>query len=160
MPNSASAPASMCPVTAVQPMSGGNAPGIPSASVEVLPGPSSVLAALVASALPADSWRFAGFLPRKRGELRRLLEEPGPTLVAFESPRRVPATLAVPYKVFYVCLRLLGGRGHSGVCVCSELSEDGPRFMFVNFTVECGDKAHARGNGPKHQVVAVLRKLP
>jgi 16S rRNA (cytidine1402-2'-O)-methyltransferase len=63
--------------------------------VEVLPGPSAAIAALVASALPADSWRFAGFLPRKRGELRRLLSEPGGTLVAFESPRRVPATLAL-----------------------------------------------------------------
>ncbi|HYJ00133.1 MAG TPA: 16S rRNA (cytidine(1402)-2'-O)-methyltransferase [Thermoleophilaceae bacterium] len=62
-------------------------------SVEVLPGPSAALAALVASALPADRWRFAGFLPRKAGELARLLAEPGGTLVAFESPRRVPATL-------------------------------------------------------------------
>ena len=35
-------------------------------SVEVLPGPSAALAALVASALPSDVWRFAGFLPRKR----------------------------------------------------------------------------------------------
>jgi 16S rRNA (cytidine1402-2'-O)-methyltransferase len=32
--------------------------------VEVLPGPSAVLSALVASALPADAWRFVGFLPR------------------------------------------------------------------------------------------------
>ena len=64
-------------------------------AVEVLPGPSAVLAALVASALPADSWRFVGFLPRKRGELRRLFAEPGATLVAFESPRRVRATLEV-----------------------------------------------------------------
>src|SRR4051812_18157344 len=61
-------------------------------AVEVLPGPSAVLAALVASALPADRWRFTGFLPRKRGELRSVLSEPG-TLVAFESPKRVPATL-------------------------------------------------------------------
>lgn len=61
--------------------------------VEVLPGPSAVLAALVASALPMDRWRFAGFLPRKRAELRRVLAEPAGTLVAFESPRRVPATL-------------------------------------------------------------------
>jgi 16S rRNA (cytidine1402-2'-O)-methyltransferase len=37
--------------------------------VEVLPGPSAALAALVASALPADVWRFAGFLPRKQGAL-------------------------------------------------------------------------------------------
>ncbi len=68
------------------------AAGLP---VEVLPGPSAAIAALVASALPADSWRFAGFLPRKRGDLRRLFEAPGPTLVAFESPRRVPASLEV-----------------------------------------------------------------
>ena len=63
--------------------------------VEVLPGPSAALAALVASALPADRWRFAGFLPRKRGELSTLLGEAGGTLIAFESPRRVPATLAL-----------------------------------------------------------------
>ena len=63
--------------------------------VEVLPGPSAPIAALVASGLPADRWRFTGFLPRKKGELRAVLTEPGGTLVAFESPRRVPATLAV-----------------------------------------------------------------
>ena len=68
------------------------AAGLP---VEVLPGPSAAIAALVASALPADEWRFVGFLPRKRGELRRMFEERGPTLVAFESPRRVPASLEV-----------------------------------------------------------------
>jgi 16S rRNA (cytidine1402-2'-O)-methyltransferase len=65
-------------------------------AVEVLPGPSAALAALVASALPAERWRFAGFLPRKAGELRTLLassvEE---TLVAFESPKRIGASLAV-----------------------------------------------------------------
>ncbi|TML35310.1 MAG: 16S rRNA (cytidine(1402)-2'-O)-methyltransferase [Actinobacteria bacterium] len=64
-------------------------------AVEVLPGPSAALAALVASALPADRWRFVGFLPRRKGELRKVLGEPGGTLVAFESPRRVPATLRV-----------------------------------------------------------------
>jgi 16S rRNA (cytidine1402-2'-O)-methyltransferase len=63
--------------------------------VEVLPGPSAALAALVASALPADHWRFEGFLPRKKGELRSLLAEPGGTLVAFESPRRVASSLSV-----------------------------------------------------------------
>ena len=68
------------------------AAGLP---VEVLPGPSAAITALVASGLPADEWRFHGFLPRKKGELRRELAEPGGTLVAFESPRRVPATLAL-----------------------------------------------------------------
>jgi 16S rRNA (cytidine1402-2'-O)-methyltransferase len=63
-------------------------------AVEVLPGPSSAITALVASALPSDAWRFAGFLPRKRGALEAVLAAPE-TVVAFESPRRVGATLAV-----------------------------------------------------------------
>jgi 16S rRNA (cytidine1402-2'-O)-methyltransferase len=84
------------------------AAGLP---VEVLPGPSAAIAALVASALPTDRWRFAGFLPRKRGELRKLLSEPGGTLVAFESPRRVPATLKLlaeldPHREAAVCREL------------------------------------------------------
>ncbi|HLB20895.1 MAG TPA: 16S rRNA (cytidine(1402)-2'-O)-methyltransferase [Solirubrobacteraceae bacterium] len=61
--------------------------------VEVLPGPSAVTTALVASGLPAERWLFAGFLPRKRAELTRLLAHTGETLVAFESPRRLAATL-------------------------------------------------------------------
>jgi 16S rRNA (cytidine1402-2'-O)-methyltransferase len=79
--------------------------------VEVLPGPSAALAALVASALPPDRWRFAGFLPRRRAELRRVLEEGGGTLVAFESPRRVAAALALlaeidPERRVVVCREL------------------------------------------------------
>ena len=61
-------------------------------AVEVLPGPSAALTALVASGLPADRWRFRGFLPRKRAALDSALRAPE-TLVAFESPRRVAATL-------------------------------------------------------------------
>src|SRR5436190_15223280 len=84
------------------------AAGLP---VEVLPGPSAALAALVASALPSDRWRFAGFLPRKKGELRQVLAEPGGTLVAFESPRRLGATLGVlaeldPERPVAVCREL------------------------------------------------------
>ena len=61
--------------------------------IEVLPGPSAVITALVASALPADRWRFEGFLPRRAGELERILGSPE-TVVAFESPRRLPASLS------------------------------------------------------------------
>ena len=61
--------------------------------VEVLPGPSAVITALVASGLPADRWRFEGFLPRRGGELERVLSSPE-TVVAFESPRRLPASLS------------------------------------------------------------------
>ncbi len=62
--------------------------------VEVLPGPSAALTALVASALPADTWRFVGFLPRKAGELRAALAAIAETTVAFESPHRTAASLA------------------------------------------------------------------
>jgi 16S rRNA (cytidine1402-2'-O)-methyltransferase len=58
----------------------------------VLPGPSAVTTALVASGLPADRWRFEGFLPRRAGELERVLRS-SETVVAFESPRRLPASL-------------------------------------------------------------------
>jgi 16S rRNA (cytidine1402-2'-O)-methyltransferase len=68
------------------------AAGLP---VEVLPGPSAAITALVASGLPADEWVFHGFLPRKKGELRRVLDASSGTVVAFESPRRVPGTLAL-----------------------------------------------------------------
>ena len=61
--------------------------------VEVLPGPSAVTTALIASGLPADRWRFEGFLPRRAGELERVLGS-AETVVAFESPRRLPASLA------------------------------------------------------------------
>src|SRR5436190_5508568 len=61
--------------------------------VEVLPGPSAVTTALVASGLPADRWRFEGFLPRRAGELERVLRATE-TVVAFESPRRLPASLS------------------------------------------------------------------
>jgi 16S rRNA (cytidine1402-2'-O)-methyltransferase len=81
-------------------------------AVEVLPGPSAALAALVASALPADRWRFAGFLPRKRGELVSLFEAPE-TLVAFESPRRVASSLAV----------LAAADASRPVAVCRELTK-------------------------------------
>ena len=45
-------------------------------AVEVLPGPSAALSALVASALPAERWQFVGFLPRKRSELERVFAQP------------------------------------------------------------------------------------
>jgi 16S rRNA (cytidine1402-2'-O)-methyltransferase len=61
--------------------------------IEVLPGPSAVITALVASGLPANRWRFEGFLPRRAGELERVLHS-GETVVAFESPRRLPDSLA------------------------------------------------------------------
>jgi 16S rRNA (cytidine1402-2'-O)-methyltransferase len=78
--------------------------------VEVLPGPSAALSALVASALPSERWRFVGFLPRKRAELERVFQSPE-TLVGFESPRRLAASLEVlaaldPERPVAVCREL------------------------------------------------------
>jgi 16S rRNA (cytidine1402-2'-O)-methyltransferase len=61
--------------------------------VTVLPGPSVVPVALVVSGLPTDKWRFEGFLPRRAGEMERVLRATE-TVVAFESPRRVGESLA------------------------------------------------------------------
>jgi 16S rRNA (cytidine1402-2'-O)-methyltransferase len=64
-----------------------------SLEVTVLPGPSVVPVALVASGLPTDRWRFEGFLPRRAGEMERVLRSTE-TMIAFESPRRVGESLA------------------------------------------------------------------
>jgi 16S rRNA (cytidine1402-2'-O)-methyltransferase len=66
-------------------------------AVTTLPGPSAVTAAVAVSGLPVDRFCFEGFLPRKAGERARavaaLAAEPR-TLVFFEAPHRVAATLA------------------------------------------------------------------
>lgn len=65
--------------------------------VTSLPGPSAVTTALAVSGLPCDRFCFEGFLPRRPGERRRVLaalaDEPR-TLVLFEAPHRLAATLA------------------------------------------------------------------
>jgi len=69
--------------------------GIPLVPV---PGPSALLAALVASGLPAYPFAFWGFPPRKKGKLLHFLKSikgMGLTHVFFESPRRILSTLKV-----------------------------------------------------------------
>jgi 16S rRNA (cytidine1402-2'-O)-methyltransferase len=68
--------------------------GIP---VVPVPGPSAVITALVISGLPTDSFLFLGFLPRRKKERRQLLASIARerrTLVAFEAPHRLLASLA------------------------------------------------------------------
>ena len=81
-----------------------------------VPGPSAVLAALVASGLPAERFTFVGFLPRRAGERTRQLAELAPrpeTLVLFESPRRVGALL----------VELAAAFGERRACVARELTK-------------------------------------
>ena len=64
--------------------------------IEAIPGPSAILAALVASGLPPYPFTFAGFAPPKSGRRRRFWAEMGAlphTLVVFESPHRLLASL-------------------------------------------------------------------
>lgn len=61
-------------------------------TVTPVPGPSAALAALSASGLATDSFRFAGFLPSKSGQRQRLLREMtkvNETMVFYESPHRI-----------------------------------------------------------------------
>ncbi|MBN1334404.1 MAG: 16S rRNA (cytidine(1402)-2'-O)-methyltransferase [Deltaproteobacteria bacterium] len=65
--------------------------------VEVVPGPSAVTAALLASGLPAHAFTFRGFPPRKPGPRRRMLAAQAgsdTTLVLFEAPGRLGSLLA------------------------------------------------------------------
>ncbi|MEJ2049762.1 MAG: 16S rRNA (cytidine(1402)-2'-O)-methyltransferase [Calditrichota bacterium] len=60
-----------------------------------VPGPSAIIAALVASGLPTDRFVFEGFLPRKKGRktcLERLAKETG-TIIIYESPLRIQKTI-------------------------------------------------------------------
>jgi len=83
-------------------------------AVTVLPGPSAVETALVASGLASERYLFVGFLPRKASELTALwgeLAEWRWPVVAFESPQRLPATLrslatAAPDRDVAVCREL------------------------------------------------------
>lgn len=71
--------------------------------VEVIPGPSACVTALVASGIPCEHFYFEGFLPRKHGErvrrLSRLAAIPG-ALLFYESPHRVAASLEALAEVF------------------------------------------------------------
>jgi 16S rRNA (cytidine1402-2'-O)-methyltransferase len=71
--------------------------------VTALPGPSAVTTALAVSGLPTDRFVFEGFPPRRVGERRRRFAELAAerrTLVFFESPRRLAATLAELARAF------------------------------------------------------------
>jgi 16S rRNA (cytidine1402-2'-O)-methyltransferase len=63
-----------------------------------IPGPAAAISALVTAGLPTDSFVFEGFLPRKKGKLKKTLTELatlGRTVVFYESPYRVTATLKI-----------------------------------------------------------------
>jgi 16S rRNA (cytidine1402-2'-O)-methyltransferase len=115
--------------------------------VEVLPGPSSVLTALVASGLPAERWRFAGFLPRKQRDLERTLGESPETFVAFESPARLAATLDA----------LAALDPERPVAVCRELTKLHEEVRRGSATELA---AHYAQNAPRGEIVLVVGAAP
>jgi 16S rRNA (cytidine1402-2'-O)-methyltransferase len=116
--------------------------------VTVLPGPSAVETALVASGLVSERFAFVGFLPRKAGELAALLQEltswHGP-VVAFESPRRLPKTLR----------SLAESTPERQLAVCRELTK---RFEEV-VRGEAAELAERFAEPPKGEITLVLGPL-
>ncbi|HEX8157422.1 MAG TPA: 16S rRNA (cytidine(1402)-2'-O)-methyltransferase [Solirubrobacteraceae bacterium] len=115
-------------------------------AVEVLPGPSAALSALVASALPAERWHFVGYLPRKRGEFASLFRSPE-TIVAFESPNRVAASLSALAEI----------DAERPVAVCRELTKVHEEIVRGS----AGELAARYGEEPpRGEVVLVLGGAP
>jgi 16S rRNA (cytidine1402-2'-O)-methyltransferase len=117
--------------------------------VTVLPGPSAVETALVASGLAADRYSFVGFLPRRAAELSALWQELRALawpVVAFESPRRLPATLR-SLAAFAPARRL---------AVCRELTK---QFEQIDRGT-AGELVERYPEAPRGEVTLVLAPLP
>ena len=114
-------------------------------AVTVLPGPSAVETALVASGLAAERYQFVGFLPRGATALRALWDELGRwphAVVAFESPQRLPATLRA----------LADADPERPIAVCRELTK---KFEEV-VRGTAGEVAERFGTPPKGEITLVL----
>lgn len=113
--------------------------------VVVLPGPSAIETALVASGLVGERYLFLGYLPRARAGLARLWDEARAwtwPAVAFESPKRLPASLA----------SLAEAQPERPVAVCRELTK---RFEEV-VRGSAGELAERFAEAPKGEVTLVL----
>ena len=109
--------------------------------VEVVPGPSAVTCALVASGLASEHFFFEGFLPRRPGAQRARLEElaavPG-AIVVYESPRRVAETLANVAEV-------MSGRRVALVRELTKLHEEVVRGEAAELAAEVAARGEVRG---------------
>jgi 16S rRNA (cytidine1402-2'-O)-methyltransferase len=115
--------------------------------VTVLPGACAPIAALVLSALPADHFFFAGFLPAKQQARRRMLEtlKPVPaTLLFLESPARLAASLADMAAV-------LGDRPAAVARELTKLFEEVKRAPLKTLAA-----SYAAGTPPKGEIVVVV----
>jgi 16S rRNA (cytidine1402-2'-O)-methyltransferase len=120
--------------------------GVP---VTVLPGASSVETALVASGFVGERYQFLGYLPRGQAALGALWDElrswPWPA-VAFESPRRLPRTLA----------SLAGALPQRPVAVCRELTKQFEEVVRGS----AAELAGRFGEPPRGEITLVLGPFP
>ncbi|HWP34726.1 MAG TPA: 16S rRNA (cytidine(1402)-2'-O)-methyltransferase, partial [Thermodesulfobacteriota bacterium] len=121
--------------------------------VTVLPGPSAVETALVASGLGGGPYEFVGYLPRREAELRAAAAELAArphALVAFESPNRLPASLralaeAMPERRAAVCRELTKRYEEVVRDTLAGLAERFARPPRGEVTLVLGAAAEARG---------------
>lgn len=116
-------------------------------TVVPVPGASAPLAALVASGLPSDAFLFAGFLPQKAGPRDRRLAELAAipaTLIFFESPNRLPRSLAAMAEAL----------GPRPAAVCRELTK--AHEAIVTGTLAELAARFAETGPPKGEVVVVI----
>ena len=88
-----------------------------------LPGPTSVIPALVGSGLPTDRFCFFGFLPKKNNEIKKILAKCSAdigTSIFFESPHRIVSTLKIINNLF---------GNEARICVAKEISKIHERFL-------------------------------
>jgi 16S rRNA (cytidine1402-2'-O)-methyltransferase len=114
--------------------------------VEVLPGPSAVITALIGSGLPCHAFRFGGFLSVKSGKRRSALAavlESGETGVFFESPHRLCSTLEI----------LASLDPAARVCVARELTK---KFETYHRDSAAGLLAHFQAHPPKGEIVLLV----
>jgi 16S rRNA (cytidine1402-2'-O)-methyltransferase len=117
------------------------------APVVPIPGASSIMAALVASGLPLDRFTFFGFLPRKgreRAEIVAEIVDSRATVVLFEAPNRVAATLEALIE---------SGAGERQVVLARELTKKFEEFKRGSIAELASLYAEA---DPKGEVVLVI----
>ena len=70
-------------------------------TVESIPGPSAFLSAITSSGLPTDRFIFEGFLPHKKGRLKKItkIKDQNATIIYYESPHRLVKTLRQCYAI-------------------------------------------------------------
>ncbi|MGD7652948.1 MAG: 16S rRNA (cytidine(1402)-2'-O)-methyltransferase [Verrucomicrobiales bacterium] len=114
--------------------------------VEVLPGPSAVITALIGSGLPCHAFRFGGFLSVKSGKRRSALEaslESGETGIFFESPHRIVSTLRILEEI----------DPDARACVARELTK---KFETYHRGTAAELHAHFQQHAPKGEIVLLV----